>query len=78
LNPPPRDVERAMLKEILIYAVVAISSMLIMSLVVHMFVGGLVSPETETKLTIGLCALVAALIAYMAWDVVRRRRGERR
>jgi hypothetical protein len=43
-----------------------------------MFVGGLVSPETETKLTIGLCALVAALIAYMAWDVVRRRRGERR
>jgi hypothetical protein len=63
-----------MYKEILIYAVVAASSLFLMTFVVHMIVGGLVSAETEQKLTIGLCGLVACLIGAMAWDVARRRR----
>jgi hypothetical protein len=63
-----------MYKEILIYAIVAASSLFLMTFVVHMIVGGLVSPETEQKLTYGLCALVACLIGAMAWDVARRRR----
>lgn len=66
-----------MYKEILIYAIVACSSLFLMTFVVHMMVGGLVSPETEFKLTIGLCGLVACLIAAMAWDVARRRRRKR-
>ncbi len=63
-----------MYKEILIYAIVAASSLFLMTFVVHMLVGGLVSPQTEQALTIGLCSLVACLIGAMAWDVVRRRR----
>ncbi len=62
------------IKEILIYALVAASSLFLMTFVVHMMVGGLVSAEIERNLTIGLCGLVACLIGAMAWDVVRRRR----
>jgi hypothetical protein len=65
-----------MFKEILIYAVVAASSLFLMTFVAHMLVGGLVSPETEQWVTIGLCSLVACAIAAMAWDVVRRRKGK--
>jgi len=64
-------------KEIFIYALVAASSLFLMTFVVHMLVGGLVSETTEQWLTIGLCSLVACLMAAMAWDVVRRRRGRR-
>jgi len=63
-----------MYKEILVYAIVAASALFLMTFVVHMLVGGLVSPHTEQILTIGLCSLVACLIGAMAWDVVRRRR----
>jgi len=63
-----------MYKEILVYAIVAASSLFLMTFVVHMLVGGLVSPHTEQILTIGLCSLVACLIGAMVWDVVRRRR----
>jgi hypothetical protein len=62
------------IKEILIYALVAASSLFLMTFVAHMLVGGLVSPETETLVTIGLCSVVACVIGAMAWDVARRRR----
>ena len=60
--------------EILVYALVAASSLFLMTFVVHMLVGGLVSEETEQWLTLALCGAVACLIGAMAWDVVRRRR----
>lgn len=63
-----------MWREILVYAVVAASSLFLMTYVVDMLVGGLVSEETRRWLKIGLCSLVACLIAAMAWDVARRRR----
>jgi hypothetical protein len=63
-----------MYKEILIYVLVAASSLFLMTFVAHMLVGGLVSPETEQLVTIGLCSLVACVIGAMAWDVARRRR----
>lgn len=63
-----------MLKEILIYAIVAVSSLFLMTYVAHMLVGGLVSEQTEQRVTIALCGLVACIIGAMAWDVVRRRR----
>jgi len=65
-----------MFKEILIYALVAASSLFLMTFVAHMLVGGLVSAETELWVTVGLCGAVACAIAAMAWDVVRRRRGK--
>jgi hypothetical protein len=61
-------------KEILIYALVAASSLFLMTFVAHMMVGGLVSPQTEFWITIGLCSVVGCLIAAMALDVARRRR----
>lgn len=63
--------------EILIYLVIAIGSLLMMSYTVHMFVGGLVSQETEYILIAAACIVVACVIGYMAWDVIQRRKGKR-
>ena len=66
-----------MIAEIIIYLIAAIASLFITSYVVHMFVGGIVSPETEFQLTVIACLVVALIIAYMVWDVVQRRRQGR-
>ncbi len=59
--------------EILIYLVAAISALFITGFAIHMFVGGLVSPETENDLIIAGCVIVVAVIAFMVWDVMRAR-----
>ena len=65
------------MKEILIYAFIAVSSMVLWSYVVHMMIGGLVSEETE-YLVMGIAVSIGVLvIGAMAWDVVRRRRGRK-
>ncbi|MDE2260245.1 MAG: hypothetical protein KGK17_07985 [Betaproteobacteria bacterium] len=61
------------LREMLIYLVVALSSLLLTAFVVHMFVGGLVSPETEYLLMGVMCSVVAGVIGFMVWDVIYRR-----
>jgi hypothetical protein len=63
------------MKELVFYAVIAISALFILGYSVHMLVGGLVSPSLERGLIAAACLLGALLIALMAWDVVRRRRG---
>ena len=62
-----------MISEILIYAIVAITALFITGYTVHMFIGGLVSPEVEYRLIALVCLIVAAAIGYMVWDVVQRR-----
>lgn len=62
------------MKEILLYTVAGISSLIVLGYSVHMFVGGLVSAETETSLIAAICGVGALVIGIMAWDVVRRRR----
>jgi Mn2+/Fe2+ NRAMP family transporter len=62
------------MKEIVLYAIAAISSVVVLGYTVHMFVGGLVKPETETRLIIIACILGALVVGAMAWDVIRRRR----
>lgn len=62
------------LLEVLIYLVVAASSLFIMGFSMHMVVGGLVSPETESLLIVLICLADIAVISYMAWDVVKRRK----
>jgi len=65
-------------KEILIYLVVAIAGLTIFGFSIHMFIGGLVSSKTETiAVTVG-CAIAAAIMALMAWDIVKRRRASGR
>jgi hypothetical protein len=64
------------LQEIVVYTIVAVGSMFVLGYAVHMLVGGLVKPETEYALIELVCALDFAAIGYMAWDVIRRRRGK--
>ena len=66
-----------MIGEILIYIVAAISALFITGYAMHMFIGGLVSPESEKQLIALACVVVAGAIAYMVWDVVQRRKGKR-
>lgn len=64
-----------MIVEILIYLVAAISAVFMAGFAVHMFVGGLVSPEVENQLIIIACLIVVCVTAYMAWDVIKSRLG---
>lgn len=65
------------MKEILIYAFIAVSSMVLWSYVVHMLIGGLVSEETE-YLVMGIAVAIGVIIiGTMTWDVVQRRRGRK-
>lgn len=61
------------IKEVLVYAVVAASSLFISAYTVHMLVGGLVSTESEYMWMSIVCTAVGGVIAFMAWDVIRRR-----
>ncbi|BCK88604.1 hypothetical protein MIZ01_2409 [Sideroxyarcus emersonii] len=63
--------------EILIFVVAAISGLFITGYAIHMLVGGLVSTDTEFQLIALVCFVVACGIAYMAWDVIKRRRIQR-
>jgi ABC-type transport system involved in multi-copper enzyme maturation permease subunit len=65
------------MKEILIYAFIAVSSMVLWSYVVHMMIGGLVSEETE-YMVMGIAVTIGIIvISAMAWDVIQRRRGRK-
>jgi len=63
------------IQEAVVYLVVAISSLFIMGFVMHMLVGGLVSPETEELLIILICLADLIAISFMARDVIMRRKG---
>jgi hypothetical protein len=63
--------------EILIYLTVAIASLFMMGYTVHMFVGGLVSPETESLLIVFACLSIVCIFGYMTWDVIQKRKGRR-
>lgn len=65
------------MKEILLYTIAGISSVVLLGYTVHMFVGGLVKPETETLLITIVCIIGALVVSVMAWDVVRRRRSNK-
>ena len=65
------------LQEAFIYLVVAISSLFIMGSAMHMVVGGLVSPETEYWLIVLICVIDLIVIAFMARDVIKRRKGQK-
>lgn len=61
------------MKEALIYAIVALSSLTVLGYTVHMFIGGLVEPETEKAAIIVAVIAGAIIIGLMAWDVIKRR-----
>ncbi len=61
-------------KEIVIYSIVAISSLTLLAYTVHMFVGGLVSERTEDILMWTVVAIGAVAMGFMGRSIVRRRR----
>lgn len=62
------------MKEIVIYGLVALSSLTMLAYTVHMFIGGLVSEETESLIMLGVVITAAVGMALLARDVVRRRK----
>ena len=65
------------MKEVIFYGFIAAASLFVLGYSVHMLVGGLVTPETEWKLIAGACLIGAIVIAFMTWDVVKRRRRDK-
>ena len=62
------------MREIVILIIVAISSLFILGYSVHMFIGGLVSPETE-KVSIAAAVLIGVVILlFLGLDIVKQRR----
>ncbi len=66
-----------MMVEILIFLVAGIGALLIAGYSVHMFIGGLVSNDSEQRIIFIVCTLVFCVMAYMAWDVVQKRTGKK-
>jgi threonine/homoserine/homoserine lactone efflux protein len=62
-------------QEALIYLVVAVSALFFMAYAVHMVLGGLVSTDTEYGIMAAVGVVGIAAMAYMAWDVIERRRA---
>jgi len=62
-------------KEIFIYSIVAISSLIMLAYTVHMFVGGLVSEDTQYMITAGVLSTAVIVMVLMVVDVVKRRRS---
>lgn len=62
------------MREMLLYGIAALSSLVVLGYSAHMFVGGIVSRETEILIITGACSIGAVVIGVMFWDVMRRRR----
>ncbi len=63
------------IKEIIIYGLVGISSLTMLAYTVHMFIGGMVSEQTENLVMLGAVLIGAVVLGILAWDVIRRRRN---
>jgi hypothetical protein len=61
------------MKELILYSIAAVSSLFVLGYSIHMLVGGLVSDQTENWLIAMTCLVGAVVIAFMYWDVIRRR-----
>jgi len=63
------------MKEIIIYSIAGVASLAVLGYSIHMFVGGLVSPQLERILIICGISIGTIVIALMARDVLRRRKN---
>lgn len=62
------------MKEVIILVIVAISSLFILGYSVHMFIGGLVSPQTEKVSIITACSIGAVILVFLGLDIIKQRR----
>ena len=61
-------------KEIIILLIVGFSSLFILGYSVHMFIGGLVAPETEKWAIIITCSIGIVVLGFLGFDIVKQRR----
>jgi len=61
------------MKEILVYGISGLASLFVFGYTVHMFVGGLVSEQTEIILIAVVVLICAGVLAYIALDTIRRK-----
>lgn len=61
-------------REIAVYLIIAAGSLLLISYIPHMFVGGLVSEETERNITIGAVIVWTIGLTALGIDIARKRR----
>ncbi|MDQ6954553.1 MAG: hypothetical protein Q9M20_03830 [Mariprofundaceae bacterium] len=61
------------MRELLIYSISACASLFILGYVVHMFIGGLVSEQTEVIAIIVVLSIDLAVMAWMARDILKSR-----
>jgi len=61
------------MRKIITFCIAAGASLFILGYAMHMFVGGLVSKTTETAIIAAAVVIGASVIAWMTWDVLRRR-----
>lgn len=66
------------MKETIIYLSVGFASLFILGYSIHMFVGGIVSPDTERWMITAAVAIGTVVLALMGWDILRRRRAQQR
>ena len=62
------------MREIVILIIVAISSLFILGYSIHMFIGGLVSPQTEKISIIVAVAIGFVILLFLGLDIIRQRR----
>lgn len=62
------------MKELLVYGISGAASLFIFGYCVHIFVGGMVSEETEIMLIAAVVMISAITMGYFIWDAIRRTR----
>jgi hypothetical protein len=63
------------MKEAIIYSISGCSSLFILAYTVHMFIGGMVSEQTEYMVMAIVVLIAASAMAWMVSDVLRRRKA---
>jgi len=62
------------MRELVILVIVAISSLFILGYSIHMFIGGLVSPETETISIAVAVSIGFIVLVFLGLDIIKQRR----
>jgi hypothetical protein len=65
------------MKEIIIYTIAATACLAILGYSIHMFIGGLVSAESEKLIIAAVTTVGAIVIGLLARDVVQTRKKDR-
>jgi len=75
LGGPTKTHFKNMKREIFIYLLIAVSSLLMISYLPHMFLDGLVSNDTKFNIQVGVTIFWACGLTMLGVDIVKKRKG---